>query len=549
MKETAERFSAQKREVDVMKLSSLSRGVLLASTIVAGLAALAPLPASAQDRALVIARSFELDTLDPARAFCDTCQIYLSNTYESLIGLAPDNKSLTPRLAISWEANADQTQFTFKLDPEALFSDGSPVESKDVKWSFERLKNVKGNGSFLMDGVKSIETPDAHTVVITMEKPNSEFLGVLTAPYAGVVNSDVAAPNGASAAEDAGSTDTAEPWFLANSAGSGPYMLTSYKPDDELRLVANPHYKRTPVGVKEVVLKHTKDAVAQAQMLENGAADVAMQVDPDTAKRLPADKVTVNVVPSFNFLYVVLSPGAKGSTVKLTPQVREAIGLALDYDGIIDFTVGGAGKPQAAPIPNGFPGTEGLPLPKQDLAKAKELLAAAGYPDGFEIDATFPNMNIYGVDLSLLMQKVQQDLAQVGIKALLSPVEFSVWRDRIRGDGIPMSAAFYAPDYFGSAQYVQFFGMMEGTVWWGRAGGKNDPSMTNPREGELLEQALASGGDEAARIYHEIGLEMIKDRIVLPVVSPDMVLAHAADVTGVRYSACCNLPLDEIARK
>ena len=66
-------------------------------------------------------------------------------------------------------------------------------------------------------------------------------------------------------------------------------------------------------------------------------------------------------MPSFNFVYVALSPGAKGNEVKLTPEIREAIALALDYDGIIEFTTGGAGKKQAAPIPNGFPGTAGLP--------------------------------------------------------------------------------------------------------------------------------------------------------------------------------------------
>jgi peptide/nickel transport system substrate-binding protein len=326
-------------------------------------------------------------------------------------------------------------------------------------------------------------------------------------------------------------------------------MLAGYKPDDELRFTANPHYTRSKVGVSEVVMRHVKDAVAQAQMLESGAADIAMQIDPDTAKRLPADKVTATTVPSYNFLYVALSPGAKGNKVPLTKEVREAIALALDYDGIIQFTVGGAGNPQAAAIPNGFPGTAGLPLPKQDVAKAKELMAKAGHPDGFEIDAIFPNMNVYGVDLSLLAQKVQQDIAQIGVKANLMPVEFSVWRTHIRGDGIPLTVVFYAPDYYGSAQYVQYFAMIEGTPWWKRAGGENDPSVTNPKEADLLKQALASPESGKEALYHQIGLEMIADKIILPVVSPNLVLAHGKAVTGVRYSACCNLPIDEISRQ
>ena len=383
------------------------RAFLLAAPVMAGLAGLLSASAQAADAPLVIARAMDINSLDPARTWCDTCQIYVSNVYESLIGLGPDNKTLTPRLATKWESNADQTQFTFHLDPDAVFSDGSPVEAKDVKWSWERLHNIKGGPSFMMDGVKSIEAPDAHTVVVTMEAPNSEFLGILTAPYTGAVNSDVAIANGANANADADKSDTSEAWFMANSAGSGPYVLADYKADDELRFKANPNYKRTKVGVSEVVIKNTKDAVAQAQLLESGGADIAMQIDPDTAKTVKSDSVAIETVPSYNFVYVAVSPGAKGNTVKLTKEVRQAIGYALDYNGTVEFTVAGQGKLQPAPIPNGFPGTDNLPTPTQDIAKAKELLEKAGLGNGFEINAEFPNMNVYGVDLSLLMRTQQ----------------------------------------------------------------------------------------------------------------------------------------------
>jgi peptide/nickel transport system substrate-binding protein len=534
-----------------MAVSNMTRraALLLAAPVLIGAALLAPAMARADDKPLVIARAMDINSLDPARTWCDTCQIYVSNVYESLIGLGPDNKTLTPRLATKWESNADQTVFTFHLDPNAVFSDGSPVEAKDVKWTWERLHNIKGGPSFMMDGVKSIEAPDAHTVVATMEAPNSEFLGILTAPYTGAINSDVAIANGANANADADKSDTSEAWFMANSAGSGPYVLADYKADDELRFKANPNYKHGKVGISEIVIKNTKDAVAQAQLLESGGADVAMQIDPDTAKTIKSDSVSIESVPSYNFVYVAVSPGAKGNTVKLTKEVRQAIGYALDYNGTVDFTVGGQGKLQPAPIPNGFPGTADLPTPTQDVAKAKELLDKAGLGNGFEINAEFPNMNVYGVDLSLLMQKVQQDLAKVNIKVGLTPLEFSVWRTHVRGDGIPLTAVFYAPDYFGSAQYIQYFAMTEGTPWWKRAGGANDASITNAKEGDLLKQALAAPEAEKDKFFHDIAMEMISDRVIIPLVSPNVVLAHAKSVKGVRYSACCNLPLDEITRE
>jgi peptide/nickel transport system substrate-binding protein len=508
-------------------------------------------PLAAQDQQpLVIARHLEINSLDPHRAFCDTCQIYLTATYEGLVALGADNRSIEPLLATSWDINEDQTEFTFHLDEAAVFADGSPVEAKDVKWSFERLRNIQGSPSFMMSGVSAIETPDEHTVVVSMEAPNSEFLGILTAPYTIVINSDAAIEAGAIAGDDAATADNAEAWFLSNSAGSGPYVLDTYRVDDELRFARNDNYWRDPPPIAEIVIDETADAVSQAQMLQSGAADIAMQIDPTTAATIVSEDVVIEMVPSYNFIYVAFSPGAEANRVPLTLEVRQALALALDYDGIIEFTVGGEGKPQASPIPNGFPGTADLPMPVEDLDKAKQMLAEAGLADGFELDVVVASLNVYGVDLPLLMQKVQQDLARVNVTTNIQPVASSVWREQIVDPGIPFTARFYAPDYFGSAQYVYFFGMIEDAYWLKNASGGGTVDLINPGEQELLQEALATS-DDAKReaIYHDIALEMIEDRIIVPVVSPNLALAYRSNVEGVRYSACCNLPLAEISLK
>jgi peptide/nickel transport system substrate-binding protein len=529
------------------------RNARLRSLGVALLASALFLPASAPssfaaDDTLVVARAMDLNSLDPARAYCDTCQIYLAAVYATLMTLAPDNATIVPALAKSWEVSPDATVFTIHLDPSATFSDGSPVTGDDVKWSLERLKNIKGGAAYLMDGLKSIDVKDPQTVVITTQTPSSEFLGILTATYAGIINKKLASAHGANANADAATSDTSDTWFLANSAGAGPFVLEKYTADDALVLARNDKYWRKKPGVAKVVMKQTADAVTQAQMLESGAADVAMQVDSDTAKKVSSPDLTFKSVPSFNYLYLALSPAAKNAPVPLTKDVREAIALAIDYKGLIDVTVGGDGKEQPSAIPNGFPGTGNLPAPVTDVAKAKELLAKAGHADGFQTELEFPAMNVYGVDISVLAQKIQQDLGAIGIKLSLKPVPFNVWASDI-DNPLPITIGFFAPDYYGSGQYAQYFGMLPDMPWGKRAGVGSQPGLDGKEQLEMFHAALKATGAEQEKAYQALAMKMIDDKIIMPLVSPNLVLASRNNVGGNRYSACCNLPLGELEKK
>lgn len=518
----------------------------IAALLIAGSALTAPQLAAQESDTLVIARSMDVNSLDPSRAFCDTCQFYLTAVYETLVTLAPDNQSLVPNLAESWEINDDFTEFTFTLK-DATFADGSPVEASDVIWTFNRLKNVKGSPSFLMDGLAGAEAVDAKTVKFTVDAPNSEFLNKVSAPYTGIINAELAEANGAISDESAAEADKAEPWFLANSAGSGPFKLATYSPEAELRLARNDDYYGQAPAFSEVVVTQVQDAVSQAQALETGQVDIAMQIDADTAQSIRSPDVTTEVIPSYNFVYIGFIPGAKGMEGVLTPEVRDALASAIDYDGMLDFTVGGNGEKQAAPIPNGFPGTAGLTPRTQDVEKAKKVLADAGLSD-LKLVAGYPNDNIYGVDFNIMMQKVQQDFAAIGVELELKPLTWAVWRDELGAGEWPVTAIYYAPDYYGSGQYIAYFAMIEGHPWVGRASVGKPELVVNPAEADLYAKALASSGDEAEATYQKLGEEMMKDAIIIPLVSPNLVLAYRNDVSGVRYSACCNLPLAEITR-
>ena len=523
----------------------LSRRLLLSIA----LAAAACGSAQAAERALVIARDMDINSLDPHRSWCDTCQIYNSSAYESLVTLDKDNK-LQPLLAKSWETNPDQTMITLHLDPAAKFSDGSPVESKDVKWTIERLKNLKTNTTFMVDPITAVDVPDASTVILTLGEPNSEYIQILASSYMAILNSDLVTENGGVADATAANKDVAETWMLSHSAGSGPFVLESYEPNAELRLKRNADYWGTPAHVPEVVFREVKDAVSQAQMLQSGAVDIAQQIDADTAKSLEGTDVVITREPSLNFVYIALSPGAKNNKVPLDAKVREAISIAIDRKGLIDLVVGGAGREIAVPISPGFPGANGHEVPEYNPERAKQLLAEAGYPEGFEIESVYPDMNTYGVDFNLMMQKIQQDLAKVGVEVSLTPVPLSNWRDVINSDGIPLTAVFYAPDFYGTSQFIDYFGLAPDSTWAKRAGSERDPSLVNHEIRGIMNAALAANTREesekewykAASIIHDTG-------IFLPMVNPDLILAHGPAIKGLRFSACCNTPLAEITNE
>ena len=502
---------------------------------------------AAEGRPLIIARDMDVNSLDVSRSYCDTCQIFNTAVYETLITVDPaDPNKILPRLATSWEANADNTVFTFKLDPKATFDDGSAVEAKDVKFSWERLANVKGSASYLMTGLKSLDTPDAGTVVATFEAPNSAFLPIAAASYLGIINSDVATAQGATAGADADTTDKAEEWFLAHSAGSGPYKLESYTQGESLVLARNDSYwgPKKPV-FPQVTISEVKDSSSQLQQLQAGDVDIAMQISLDSVGQLDGDsKVTTKVVDSYNYVYIALSPGAAGAEKLQDVNVRKAIVEAIDYDSAIESLVAGKGKKQASPIPNGFVGSADLTLPSYNLDDAKKKLSDAGLAGGFELDATYPDANVYGVDFNLMMQKIQQDLVKVNINLKLTPVQFPEWADRINAKGIPVTAVYFAPDHTDPSQYIQYFGEIPGSSWAGRGGGGDaGKPLDNPKESELLATALASSGDARTQAYTDLGNQMIDDAVIVPIVNPQLVLATASDITGMHYSACCNLDL------
>ena len=198
---------------------------------------------------LVIGKSFDLVTMDPGRMFETTGGIIIPAMYDTLLTF--ENNDVTepmPGLAESWEANEDATEFTFTLRDDAVFSDGSPVEAADVAFSLNRVRELKGNGSFLMEGVTA-EAVDASTVRLDDRGSRTRRCRASCRRRRWASSTATSSiENGGTDQPGADADDAAEEFLNSTSAGSGPYVLESFSTTERDRGRRQPGVRRTDAG-------------------------------------------------------------------------------------------------------------------------------------------------------------------------------------------------------------------------------------------------------------------------------------------------------------
>ena len=178
----------------------------------------------------------------------------------------------------------------------------------------------------------------------------------------------------------------------------------------------------------------------------------------------------------------------------------------------------------------------------------RKWFADAGASD-MELTLGYPTINAYGVDYGQLAQLLQQQLSDIGVTLELAPDTFAVMIDKFRTQQYSSNLLYWAPDYFGSSKYVSYFGLVEGARAAKNAGGSDDTPLIDPVTTEAYAAALATSDPaERAVQYGITATQMLDQNIIIPLMSPDLVLAYRSDVNGVGYSACCNIVLDQISR-
>lgn len=364
-------------------------GVALLVTSACG----APAPSGGGTTAttLTVAVSTNPSSLDPQAGPSGTDHESLYPIYATLVDFDPATLKAIPGLAESWSF-PDPTTLQLKLRTGLKFSDGSPLDAAAVKASLQRYQ-TQTNKADLAD-VASVDAPDPTTVVIKEKTPDSSLVLVL-ADRAGMVVGPTAA-----------NAD-----FAQKPVGAGPYTLVSYSPGDRLVLKRNPNFFGTPPPMENLELRIITDPKAAANALLSGQVDFADNLDANDIPQLKnSGKLTVAspVGLWFDMIYFNLAQKPLDDV-----RVRQAINLALDRDEIVQGTVNGAGEPARGPLPKSHwaydPANESI-WP-HDVAKAKQLMADAGYAGGVKltvVDTASP-LEIRRNEI------IRSQLAQIGI--------------------------------------------------------------------------------------------------------------------------------------
>jgi peptide/nickel transport system substrate-binding protein len=368
-------------------------------------------------------------TLDPVRQAQYTPPLTLAACYDSLLTLeANDLVNPKPSLATRWERRSGGDGWRFTLRQGVKFASGAAMTAEDVKFSFDRLINMKEQTQQYIKAVDRVEVVDANTVDFILNAPNAPILPILCNPGCSVLEKAVLLQHGAVQGAEAKDRDKATEWLNGNSAGTGPYRLVRWERNGQILLQRNPNHWRGAPAFERVVIRHLSDSAAQLLAVRRGDVHAAFNLIPEQIATLRGDvNVRVDRLPSLDFVYMALTGNPAANPALAKKEARQAIGHAIDYDGILRQPPRRRRAPPGALPADRRQRQHGAIARevgfKQDLDKARQLLQAAGVPDGFEMEIAYGQAAVAGISYQVLGQKLQSDLARVGIRARLNPMD------------------------------------------------------------------------------------------------------------------------------
>ena len=342
-------------------------------------------------------------TLDPARLAQYTSPMTVATAYDSLVTLTPgDYIDVKPSLATKWARTPDGKGWRFTLRDGVKFASGTPMEAEDIAWSITRVMNLKDQPSQYIGNIEKVVVVDKSTIDVILKDPAQPILNVLAAPEFVAMERKVLMAKAAPPTRTPRKRTRPHRGSTENLPAPVPIR---WRPGSATRRSSSCATTITGAAscpIERIVIRHISDGAAQLLAVRRGDIDAAFNLIPEQINSLKSEKdVRLDPLKSLDFVYMALTQNPEFNTALAVKECRQAIGYAIDYDGIKNSMLGGAALRPAHYPPIGVIGsTEEIARQigfRNDPAKAKELLAKGGHPNGFEFEISYGNAAVQGV--------------------------------------------------------------------------------------------------------------------------------------------------------
>jgi peptide/nickel transport system substrate-binding protein len=463
-------------------------------------------------------------TFDPAWIYEINSAAGQCLVYEALYDLPDSTKpdEFTPLIAADFpQVSEDGLEVVIPLRSGVKFHSGNEMTADDVVFSWNRLKNSKFQPSFLAtDYWSSVEAVDPLTIKINLVSPNAALVAILASIPLAVSDSKLLRENGGTDAEDADKTDTAKDWLNeGNSAGTGPYRLTKWDLGSEVIIEMNPDYWGEAPKLDRIIWRNVPDPNSQLQAVQAGEADIAYSVDPDVAASVTEDEnLQLISGPSLAIEYLAMHTKEEVGGPLANRTLRQALGHAIDYDGIINGLMAGAAIQPATIAPEPLPGTVEVQDKKYvtDIAKAQQLFdEAGGGPVELTLSYGAGDIGSGGLDVETICTKLQADLQKIeGLTIKLNPMDTAQRLEQYRAAKLAFTIGPWTPDFPDIHAYAEPFGRTD-------VAAAKRVGYSNPDVDAALDAAIAESDPEArTALYVEVLTHIIEDAPFLILYQP-----------------------------
>jgi peptide/nickel transport system substrate-binding protein len=495
----------------------------------AALAMSTAIPAYAETPTDTLIQAWTIDdmiSLDPAEVFEFSASEIIGNSYETIIGYdIADVSKIFGVVAEDWTMSEDGKTMSFTSRQGKKFASGNDLTAEDVVFSLVRAVKLDKSPAFILgqfgltpDNVETMvkQTGD-YSFELTMDQAYAPtfLLYCLTATVAAVVDKDLTMANEVDG-------DYGYNWLKTNYAGSGAFTIREWRANESVVLERNDNYGGDKPALARAIYRHIPEAATQRLLLEKGDIDVARDLLPEEIEALSTNPdIKIDAGVKGTIFYLALN---QKNEFLSKPEVREAMKYLVDYQTIADTIVKGKMQVHQTFLPKGFLGELDSNPYALNVEKAKELLAAAGLPDGFTVTMDTRNTP----DVTAIAQAVQQTMALAGITLEIIPGDGGQTLEKYRARTHDIYIGNWGPDYQDPHTNATFARNPDNSdeaaakpLAWRNAW--DIPEMTVKADGAVLER----DSEKRAQTYRELQEEHLKT-------SPFVIMFQETEIAALR---------------